>query len=55
MPKKPLVVVTRNIPPASLALLKPYFKIDYDAIWRVVTDDLPTLVMQLEGALATWQ
>lgn len=35
-------------------LVHAYFKIDADAVWRVVQRELPVLVEQIDRALAEW-
>jgi len=35
-------------------LVHDYFKVDHDAVWRVVTEHLPQMIPLLEAALANW-
>lgn len=44
----PSIVGMRNI------LVHAYFDVNLDAVWRVVQDDLPALVQELERALSEW-
>ena len=44
----PRVVGMRHI------LVHAYFKLDYDAVWRVVTEHLPGMVAALEQTLSEW-
>ena len=44
----PRIVGMRHI------LVHDYFKIDHDAVWRVVTEHIPLMIPVLEAALANW-
>jgi uncharacterized protein with HEPN domain len=35
-------------------LVHDYFKVDHDAVWRVVTIHIPEMIPLLEVALANW-
>ncbi len=35
-------------------LVHDYFKIDHDAVWRVVIEHIPVMIPALETALANW-
>lgn len=35
-------------------LVHDYFKVDHDAVWRVVTDHLPQMIPLLETTLCQW-
>jgi uncharacterized protein with HEPN domain len=35
-------------------LVHAYFKVDYDAIWRTITDHFPAMILDLEKALSDW-
>jgi uncharacterized protein with HEPN domain len=35
-------------------LVHDYFKIDHDAVWRVVTEHIPLMIPVLEAALTSW-
>ncbi len=36
-------------------LVHAYFNIDYDAVWHVVTDDIPELIPLIQSALDNWR
>jgi uncharacterized protein with HEPN domain len=36
-------------------LVHAYYRVDYDAVWRVVTEHIPQMIPLLEAALAPWQ
>lgn len=44
----PKIVGMRHI------LVHAYYKIDYDAVWRVVIEDIPAMTSVLEKALVGW-
>jgi uncharacterized protein with HEPN domain len=44
----PQIVGMRHI------LVHDYFKIDHDAVWRVVTEHIPAMIPVLRSALARW-
>ena len=35
-------------------LVHDYFKVDHDAVWRVITEHIPGMIFLLEAALANW-
>ena len=35
-------------------LVHDYFKIDHDAVWRVVTEHIPQMISLIQSAIATW-
>jgi len=35
-------------------LVHAYFKVDYDAIWRTITDHFPAMIVDLEQVLSAW-
>lgn len=35
-------------------LVHDYFKVDHDAVWRVVTEHIPQMIPLLQTALANW-
>lgn len=42
----------RSGPPADL--VHHYYKVDHDAVWRVVTEHIPQMIPLLQTALADW-
>lgn len=43
----------RSIIAARHHLVHGYDKIDHDVLWRILSEDLPVLVVQLDGVLTT--
>ncbi|HEY8667942.1 MAG TPA: HepT-like ribonuclease domain-containing protein [Tepidisphaeraceae bacterium] len=44
----PRIVGMRHI------LVNDYFRVDHDAVWRVVAEHIPQMIPLLESALANW-